>query len=138
MNTYVRPILNYSSPIWSPHFLKDISSIERVQRSFTKRIPAIRNLPFSDRLLYLHNKSIQHRKFYYDLVLMYNIVHGFSAVKLNDIVYRHCQIGRGTVMVLVLLPVRLYQIQVYIILLTGREVVDYVIGKRFINVITSN
>ena len=50
-NTYVRPILEYSSPIWSPHLLMGISFfIEKFLRSFTKRISAIRNLPYSDRL----------------------------------------------------------------------------------------
>ena len=62
----------------------DISFIERVQRSFTKRIPAIHNLPYSDRLLYLNIKSLQQRRLYCDLVLMYKIVYGFSAVKLHD------------------------------------------------------
>ena len=42
--TYVRPIVEYGSSIWSPYLLKDIDSIERVQRSFTKRIPEIKNI----------------------------------------------------------------------------------------------
>ena len=50
----------------------------------TKLIPAIRNLPYSNRILYLNIKSLQHRWLYLDLVLMYKIVHGFSAVKPND------------------------------------------------------
>ena len=57
-NTYVRPILDYSSPIWSPHLLMDISFVERVQLSFTKHIPAIHNLPYLDRLLYLNRKPL--------------------------------------------------------------------------------
>ena len=84
-NTYVKPILDYSSPILSPHLLMDISFIERIQRSFTKCIPAIRNLPYSGRLLYLNIKSLQHRRLYCDLVFMNKIVHGFSAVKLNNL-----------------------------------------------------
>ena len=28
--SYVRPILEYASPVWSPHFTKDIDSLERV------------------------------------------------------------------------------------------------------------
>ena len=34
--SYVRPILEYATPVWSPHFSKDIDSLERVQRRFTK------------------------------------------------------------------------------------------------------
>jgi len=38
---YVRPILEYASTVWSPHFIKYINSIENVQRNFTKRISFI-------------------------------------------------------------------------------------------------
>jgi len=37
--TYVKPILEYSSVVWSPYKIGDISCIEKVQRSFTKRLP---------------------------------------------------------------------------------------------------
>ena len=33
--TYVRPILEYFLPIWSPDTLEDIDLIESIQRSFT-------------------------------------------------------------------------------------------------------
>jgi len=36
---YVRPIIEYSSSLWSPQFKSDIESIESVQRKFTKRLP---------------------------------------------------------------------------------------------------
>ena len=39
--TYVRPLLEYNSPIWSPASIKDIRRIEGVQRKFTKRIPGM-------------------------------------------------------------------------------------------------
>ena len=29
-NTFVRPILKYNSPVWSPNFIKNIRAIERV------------------------------------------------------------------------------------------------------------
>ena len=65
-STYVRPILDYSPPIWSPYLLMYISLIERVRRSFNKRIPAICHLSYSDRLLYLNIKSLQHHRLYCD------------------------------------------------------------------------
>ena len=39
---YIRPILEYASNIWSPHFIKYINCIENVQRHSTKRILFIR------------------------------------------------------------------------------------------------
>jgi hypothetical protein len=41
--TFVRPILEYNSPIWSPHHAKDIFAIERVQKYFTKNLKGLRN-----------------------------------------------------------------------------------------------
>ena len=36
--TYVRPILEYCSSVWSQHYLKDIDALEQVQRYFTRRL----------------------------------------------------------------------------------------------------
>jgi len=33
--TFVRPLLEYNSIIWSPHFKCDVDAIEKVQRRFT-------------------------------------------------------------------------------------------------------
>ena len=38
--TYVRPLLEYATPVWSPYAITNITKIESVQRSFTKRLPA--------------------------------------------------------------------------------------------------
>ena len=35
--TYVRPLLEVNSQVWSPHVLKDIRRLEAVQRRFTKK-----------------------------------------------------------------------------------------------------
>ena len=37
--TYVRPILEFNSPVWSPSTITCVNSLESVQRSFTKRLP---------------------------------------------------------------------------------------------------
>ena len=37
--TYVRPLLEYASCVWSPDLLKHIKRIESVQKRFTKRLP---------------------------------------------------------------------------------------------------
>ena len=36
--TYVRPLLEYASPVWSPVTVGNINKIESVQRRFTKRL----------------------------------------------------------------------------------------------------
>ena len=44
--TYVRPLLEYASNVWSPHLSMHINSIERVQRHFTKRITELRDFSY--------------------------------------------------------------------------------------------
>jgi hypothetical protein len=82
---YVRPLLEYASPVWSPHLKCDVTLIEYVQRSFTKRIPALRNLSYVERLSYLGLPSLERRRIYLDLVLLYKIIHGHTILTLSDL-----------------------------------------------------
>ena len=45
--TYVRPILEYCTPVWSPHTACNINKIESCQRWFTKRIKCLCGLDYS-------------------------------------------------------------------------------------------
>jgi len=38
---YVRLILEYDSILWSPLYTRDVDAVERVQRTFTKRISEV-------------------------------------------------------------------------------------------------
>ena len=58
--------------------------LEGVQRSFTKRLPGFANLPYSERLSKLSLQSLEHRRFLFDLVICFNIVHGHTALRFND------------------------------------------------------
>ena len=57
--TYVRPILEYVSVMWSPYHIKEISKVESVQRRFTKRIAGLRNMSYTDRLDALQLESLE-------------------------------------------------------------------------------
>ena len=39
--TYIRPLLEYNTVVWSPSLECDICNVEKVQRKFTKRLPNI-------------------------------------------------------------------------------------------------
>ena len=73
--TYVRPLLEYNSFIWSPNDIYNITKIESVQRRFTKRIPSVSQLSYRDRLAILGLDSLEYRRLITDLVMMYKIVH---------------------------------------------------------------
>ena len=72
--TYVRPILEYNSPIWSPYFEKDMPSIESVQKKFTRAICIRCNILFNsyfDRLRKLNLNLLEYRRTVTDLTSMY-------------------------------------------------------------------
>ena len=75
--TYVRPILEYCSPVWSLHNKQLITKIELVQRFFTKAIPGLRTLPYKSRLQKLGLKTLEHRRLIHDLCLCHKILHEF-------------------------------------------------------------
>ena len=73
--TYIRPLVESSTPIWNPYLLSDINKIESVQRKFTKRLPGLRHFSYSERLHQLKLCSLETRRIHFDLILMYKIVH---------------------------------------------------------------
>ena len=54
--TYVRPLLEVNSLVWSPHLLKDIQRLEAVQRRFTKMV-GLHALTYTERLSYWRDWS---------------------------------------------------------------------------------
>ena len=48
--TYVRPLLEYGTVIWSPSLIHLITNIESVQRRYTKRLPGLKHLTYAERL----------------------------------------------------------------------------------------
>ena len=81
---YIRPLLEYSPQIWSPHMITDIDKIENVQRFFTKRLPGLWNVPYMSRLQRLNIESLEVRRIYNDIVLFYKIVRGLIEVDFRN------------------------------------------------------
>jgi len=48
--TFVRPVLEYASVVWSPYNKREISKIEDVQRYFTKRLGGLGHMSYCLRL----------------------------------------------------------------------------------------
>ena len=72
--TYVRPLLEYSTPVWSPRLCSDINKIEAVQRRFTKRLFHGSELSYENRLKILNIQCLELRRIHFDLIMCYNIV----------------------------------------------------------------
>src|SRR5271170_2984083 len=81
--TFVRPQVEYATVVWSPWHKSDINLIERVQRSFTSKMPGMAG-SYSTRLTSLKLQSLELRRLIFDLVETYKILHGHSPLNTND------------------------------------------------------
>jgi len=82
--TFVRPMLEYGTVIWSPYLLKDIDMIENVQRKFTKRISHMFEYSYPDRLRILGMESLEYRRLIFDLEMTYKLMHNHIPLKFDD------------------------------------------------------
>ena len=74
--TYVRPLLEYASCVWSPCSIKDVKRIESVQRRFTKRLPGMTHFSYASRLKAVGLDTLEHRRLQQDLLHTYKILFG--------------------------------------------------------------
>ena len=94
--SYVRPILEYGSQVWSPHTMKDIALLEKVQRRFSKSISRLHFLPYLMRLSSLNIPSLSHRRIHIDLCTVYRILHHHIFLESSHFfTLRHTSITRG-------------------------------------------
>ena len=95
--SFVRPILEYCSTVWNPyipniHYLGLTDQIETVQRYFTRRVYYRCKLDcrlshdYLQRLKYLNLESLELRRIYNDLIMVYKIFHGLVNVNANELI----------------------------------------------------
>jgi len=72
--TFVRPLLEYSSIIWSLYYKNGINKIEAGQRFFTKAIGNLRSFKYSEQLQYLNLDSLQCRRVKANLKVLHGLV----------------------------------------------------------------
>src|SRR5207248_10194641 len=74
--SYILPLLNYSSQVWSPSSVGDVLLLESVQRHFTKKIPSLKYKPYFERLKATNLQTLELRRLYADLTFCYKILNG--------------------------------------------------------------
>ena len=74
--TYVRPILESNTVVFSPYTVEDIDVMERVQRRFTKYLPGLYNSSYDERRKYLGIKSLEERRIFFDLIFLFKVITG--------------------------------------------------------------
>ena len=71
----IRPVIEYGNCVWYPHLKKDIETLERVQRNYTKNIIGMRELSYEERLSRLKLPSLVYRRVRGDMIEVYKIIH---------------------------------------------------------------
>ena len=85
--TYIRPSLEYNTPIWSSPSKANIKTIESVQKKFTKYICKRLNIKFesyTDRLKIFNIESLEYRRMKFDLILVYKLLNGHIDIDSDD------------------------------------------------------
>ena len=86
-NKFVRPILEYKSPVWSSHPVKEISVIKHAQKFFTKRLKGLKIVPYPHRLTVFNQPTLQSRRSRSDLTCLFKILNNFTDANLNSFHY---------------------------------------------------
>ena len=71
----IRSRLEYCCPLWNPSKVRDIITLESIQRAFTARINGCLHLHYWERLKKLKLMSLQRRRERYIIVLVWKILH---------------------------------------------------------------
>lgn len=77
----IRPMLEYATPVWNSPAVRHISTLERVQKRFTKRLAGLREQSYDNRLRCLKLPLLSQRRAFFDLVCMYQILNGLLISK---------------------------------------------------------
>ena len=78
--TYVRPLVESNSPVWSPHLVKDIRKVESVQRRFTKKLPGLYDESYLNRLRTLRLERLDVRRLRFDILFVYKMLFGLVSL----------------------------------------------------------
>jgi len=96
---YVRPLLEYCTPVWCPFNKGDIDVIENVQRYFTRKVSRMCHLAptsYSNRLSHFNLQRLELRRIHSDLLLMYKITHSTVHTMLSHVIRPADRTGMNT------------------------------------------
>ena len=96
--TYLRPLMEYCTPVWTPYYKKDIDLVEGVQRAFTCNVfkrCQLQPASYNDRLAYLGLERLELRRIHADLIYMFKLTHNIVLSSLAQSLHLNSSITRG-------------------------------------------
>lgn len=91
--TMIRPRLEYCCPLWNPHKIKDIQTLEDVQRHYTRKILGCQDMNYWERIRHLKMHSLQRRRERYMIIHVWKILNGHTPNDINLVFYTHPRHG---------------------------------------------
>ena len=79
-DTYIRPLVEFATPLWNTGYIADSRKLESVQRKWTAQITGFENLPYNERLERFDLYSLKGRRTRYDLIKVWKILHSKSPI----------------------------------------------------------
>ena len=70
--------LDYCSQLWSPFLIKHITQLEKIQRSFTKHITGMNDMPYHEWLKSFGLYSLQRKRERYCIIYNWKIIEGLA------------------------------------------------------------
>ena len=82
---HIRPLLEFSSAVWNTGYVGDVKLLERVQRRWTRAVDGLGGMSYADRLSVLDLYSVKGRLLRADLMKVWKMFNGLSAVSPGEI-----------------------------------------------------
>ena len=76
LRTYVLPVIDYGSQVWSPTNQSDLNELESIQRMYTNNTDGMDSLDYWQRLKCMNIQSIQRRHERYKVIYIWKIMNG--------------------------------------------------------------
>ena len=93
---FIRPLIEFAVPVWSPYYKGDINILEKVQHRMTRLVPFLRKLTYDRRLEILELTTLETRRERGDLLQVFKLLNNFEKIELvNKPVLRQESITRG-------------------------------------------
>ena len=91
----IRPQLEYATLVWSPHKKKDITRIERIQRTATRLAPSLIKLTYEEILDKFGLISLEKRRERGDLIVVYRTMNKMGKLDRDDLFVWNTRNTRG-------------------------------------------
>jgi hypothetical protein len=82
--TYIRPHIEYCVQAWSPYLVKDIDTLERVQKAATNLVPSLKKFNYQERLNILGLTTLQLRRTRGDMIETYKLITKKEKIDFNQ------------------------------------------------------